>query len=236
MSFAETKQNNILDFDTLYDLMVVSPDAPDLAARPLGDPPANHQKTMDNIDAEIAHILDSENIADNIASVDIVGTGGKTNKQPTSPGSPSDELTYLLGRESVDSCGNDLFGEIALPPLTWMDVADEEEVVTCDTRRWLEIVKIAKEKLPPSECRALQTHRRKIRDRRHASKKRLQQQATEMMMKDELARMHAEMMALRSENTRLRSMVSHLCKSNVFSVDASGVDTEVLVRDRKPTP
>lgn len=220
--------------------MAVSPDAPDPAARPLAEPPADQQKTMDTIDAEIAHIFDSENISSDVSSADIVGTAIKPNKQPTPPDSPSEEFMDLMGLEPVDSCGEPLFGEgdaaITLTSLTWMDIADEEEVVTCGTRRWLEIIKIAKEKLPPSECKALQTHRRKMRDRRHASKKRLQRRATEMMMKDELSRMHTEMIALRSENNRLRSMVAELRASNVLSVDTCEINSDLFVRDPKRTP
>lgn len=144
----------------------------------------------------------------------------------TPPISPSDDLELailpLLTASPVygAATGGDFLGG-AIPDLAaqlpepvahtmgrWHDCVDEAEVAGCDTRRWLAILRAWKPAMPAPEYKAMQVFRRKLRDRKHASKSRRQRQHAEEGLVSEMARLRAELAGLQAENARLRGLVA----------------------------
>jgi len=217
-------QNDILDFETLFDDLdsetgVTLP--PSGAAVVAG-----HQESVSPVSGGPARREYGRAVAfDN--QVTPLSDELKTASGLTPPISPSDDLELrilpLLTSSLVDggvTAGN--FLDDAIPDLAaqlpepaartsglWRDYVDEAEVASCDTRSWLAILRAWKPVMPSDEYKAMQVFRRKLRDRKHASKSRRQRQRAEDGLVAEVDKLRAELAGLQAENTRLRGLVAN---------------------------
>lgn len=218
-------QNDILDFETLFDdldaeLGVALPPSRGVAAV------AGHRISVPTAYGGPVRPDDgraAEYHRPVTPSADEVNTAVS---ELTPPISPSDDMELgilpLLTAGPVhgaDTGGN--FLDDAIPDLAaqlpepaartsgrWQDCVDEAEVASCDTRSWLAILRAWKPAMPADEYKAMQVFRRKLRDRKHASRSRRQRQCAEDGLASEVGRLRAELAGLQAENARLRGLVA----------------------------
>lgn len=211
----ETKQNYILDFETLFDDIDFGPTSTAVAepGQLFGAAAASRSEFWDGGRAGMldsasptSFRLEERGAANDMAvappaSPPSIGDRGRR-VPPPPPGSGPDADGLATGL---------LFGlasEIPDAALRWQECADETEVATCDRRRWLEILRTWKPVLSAAEYKNMQVYRRKIRDRNHANNSRRQRRCAEQGLVSEVAQLQAEVAELRAENVRLRGLVS----------------------------
>lgn len=209
-----TKQNYILDFETLFDDIDFGPTST-AVAEPGQLFCAAVASRSEYGDGGRAGMLDSASPTSSAEE------GGAANDMavapPASPPSIGDRERRVPppppGRgPDADGLATgllfDLASEIPDAAVRWQECADEAEVATCDRRRWLGILRTWKPVLPAAEYKDMQVYRRKIRDRNHANNSRRQRRCAEQGLASEVAQLQAEMAELRAENARLRGLVS----------------------------
>jgi len=217
-------QNDILDFETLFDDLdsetgVTLPPSGAAAV-------AEHRESVIAVPGGPARRDDDHAVAfDNLPTP--LSAELNTATELTPPISPSDDMELrilpLLTSSLVDGAGaaenflDDAVPDLAahLPELAartsgrWQDCVDEAEVASCDTRSWLAILRAWKPVLPADEYKAMQVFRRKLRDRKHASRSRRQRQRAEDSLVSEVDKLRAELAGLQAENARLRGLVAY---------------------------
>lgn len=201
-----TKQNYILDFETLFDDIDFGPTSTAVAE------PASRSEYGDGARAGMfgsASPTSAEEEGGTAVDMAVTppaspATIGDRERRvpPPPPGTGPDAYGFATGLPF------DLASEIPDAAMRWQECADEAEVAKCDRRRWLEILRTWKPVLSSVEYKDMQVYRRKIRDRNHANNSRRQRRRAEQGLVSEIAQLQAEMADLRAENARLRGLVS----------------------------